>query len=102
VPKIKIKGLNLKFKQGITQTTTQADNAPQSTYKLLLGEIDLSKIAVDYQDDTNKLSATISLKKGLVKFDKTDFTTIFSLLMSSIYQMQMEKLLSLVNQKKNS
>lgn len=80
VPKIKIKGLTLKFKQGITQTTTQADNAPQSTYKLLLGEIDLSKIAVDYQDDASKLNATISLKKGLVKFDKTDFYNHFFLI----------------------
>jgi len=80
VPKIKIKGLNLKYKQGIALTTTQEDNTPQSTYKLLLGEIDLSKIAVDYQDDTNKLNATISLKKGLVKFDKTDFYNHFFLI----------------------
>jgi hypothetical protein len=56
VPKLRLK--DVKPSKGITQTTTQADNAPQSTYKLLLGESDLSKIAVDYQDDTNKLSAT--------------------------------------------
>ncbi|CAM3096715.1 translocation/assembly module TamB domain-containing protein [Flavobacterium frigoris] len=80
VPKIKIKGLNLKFKQGITQIKTQEDNTPQSTYKLLLGEIDLSKIALDYQDEVNKLSATISLKKGLAKFDKTDFYNHFFLI----------------------
>ncbi|MEZ7504844.1 translocation/assembly module TamB domain-containing protein [Flavobacterium sp. Arc2] len=77
VPKIKIKGLNLKYRQGIAQTTSQEDDTPQSNYKLLLGEIDLAKIAVDYQDEASKLSATISLKKGLAKFDKTDFYNHF-------------------------
>lgn len=73
VPKIKINGLNLKLKQGIVQNNNQENSTPQTSYKLQLGEIDLSKIAVDYQDEANQLSTTFSLKKGLAKFDKTDF-----------------------------
>jgi len=80
VPKIKIKGLDLKYKQGIAQTNIQEDNAPPTSYTLLLGEIDLSKIAVYYQDDLNKLSTTLSLKNAVVKFDKTDFYNRFFLI----------------------
>jgi hypothetical protein len=80
VPKIKIKGLNLKYKQGIAKTNNQQQNTPQSNYKLLLGEIDLSKIVVDYQDEATKLSTAFSLKKGLVTFDKTDFYNHFFLI----------------------
>ncbi|TDE05415.1 translocation/assembly module TamB domain-containing protein [Flavobacterium hiemivividum] len=80
VPKIKIKGLDLKYKQGIAQTNIQEDNAPPTSYTLLLGEIDLSKIAVDYKDELNKLSTTLSLKNAVVKFDKTDFYNRFFLI----------------------
>lgn len=80
VPKIKIKGLDLKFKQGIAQTNIQEDNTLPTSYTLLLGEIDLSKIAVDYQDELNKLSTILSLKKALVKFNKTDFYNRFFLI----------------------
>ena len=44
------------------------------------GKIDLSKIAVDYQDELNKLSTILSLKKALVKFNKTDFYNRFFLI----------------------
>ncbi|NGY37176.1 translocation/assembly module TamB [Flavobacterium sp. XN-5] len=80
VPKIKIKGLDLKYKQGIAQTNIQEDNALPTSYTLLLGEIDLSKIAVDYQDELSKLSTTLSLKNAVVKFDKTDFYNRFFLI----------------------
>ncbi|MFA5297161.1 MAG: translocation/assembly module TamB domain-containing protein, partial [Lutibacter sp.] len=73
VPKIKINGLDLKLKQGIAQNNNLENNSPQTSYKLLLGEIALSKIAIDYQDETNQLSTIFSLKMGLAKFDKTDF-----------------------------
>jgi hypothetical protein len=52
VPKIKIKGLN-QYKQSITANKKMRDNStPQTRYKLQLG-IDLSKIAVDYQDEVS-------------------------------------------------
>ncbi|MGV8945622.1 MAG: translocation/assembly module TamB domain-containing protein [Lutibacter sp.] len=79
VPKIKINGLNLKLKQGIVQNNNQENSSPQNSYKFQLGEIDLSKIAIDYQDDANKLTTNFALKKGLVKFDKTDFYNHFFL-----------------------
>jgi hypothetical protein len=80
VPKIKIKGLNLKYKQGITANKNEDKSTPQTRYKLQLGEIDLSKIAVDYQDEASKLSSTFYLKKGLTKFDNTDFYNHFFLI----------------------
>jgi hypothetical protein len=48
-PQITIKGLDLKYKQSIAINNNE-DNNPQTRYKLQLGEIDLSKIAITYQD----------------------------------------------------
>jgi hypothetical protein len=80
VPKIEIKGLDLTFKQGIAQTNSQDSSPTQSGYKLQLGKIDLSKIAIDYQDEATKFSTTFYLKKGLAQFDKTDFYNHFFIL----------------------
>jgi hypothetical protein len=50
-PQITIKGLDLKYKQSIAINNNE-DNNTQTRYKLQLGEIDLSKIAITYQDKT--------------------------------------------------
>ncbi|WP_367752684.1 translocation/assembly module TamB domain-containing protein [Flavobacterium sp. WC2430] len=82
VPKIKIKGLKLKLKQGIPKEITSVANstASKSNFNIGLGEVDLSKIAIDYQDEKSKLTTTLSLKKLLVKFDKTDINNQFLLI----------------------
>ncbi|UQD56755.1 translocation/assembly module TamB [Flavobacterium sp. K5-23] len=81
-PKIKIKGMNLKMKQGIAtvnKTNTKA-NIPKSNFNIGLGEVDLSKIDLDYQDEKSALTTALSLKKLLVKFDKTDINNQFLLI----------------------
>ena len=82
VPKIKIKGLKLKLKQGIPKEINSVVNstASKSNFNIGLGEVDLSKIAIDYQDEKSKLTTTLSLKKLLVKFDKTDINNQFLLI----------------------
>lgn len=81
VPKIKLKGLQLKYKQGIAPsraiTTASKDSAP---FKLSLGELDLSKISVDYQDLESKLNTAIELKKLFVQIDKLDINNQFLLI----------------------
>lgn len=74
IPKAKMKGLKFKLKQGLVQTkgiTTK--NTSETALKLKLGEIDLSKIDVDYQSEETKLSTTFYLKQLLAKIDKIDF-----------------------------
>lgn len=80
IPKIKVNGLQLKFKQGITQrpvfnkettTTTTPD------LKLKLGEIDLSKLLIDYEDENSKVTSSLSMKKFLVKFNIINLSNHF-------------------------
>ncbi|MFV5684351.1 translocation/assembly module TamB domain-containing protein [Flavobacterium sp. GB2R13] len=74
IPKAKIKGLKFKLKQGLVQGKAIAEkNTSQTALKLKLGEIDLSKIDIDYQSEETKLSTTFYLKKLLAKIDKIDF-----------------------------
>jgi hypothetical protein len=80
VPKITIKGLKLKLKQGITTNAIDPDNTPATIYKFQLGEIDLSRAAIDYEDEKTKLTTSLSLKKLMMKFDKTDIYNRFILI----------------------
>lgn len=80
VPKVTIKGLKLKLKQGITTNTADTDSTPATIYKFQLGEIDLSKFDLDYEDLKTKLTTSLSLKKLGVKFDKTDIYNRFILI----------------------
>jgi hypothetical protein len=80
VPKITIKGMKLKLKQAIPTNTVDPDNTPATIYKFQLGEIDLSKAAIDYEDEKTKLTTSLSLKKLVVKFDKTDIYNRFVLI----------------------
>ncbi|WP_035671544.1 translocation/assembly module TamB domain-containing protein [Flavobacterium sp. 83] len=74
IPKVKIKGLKFKLKQGLVQTKAISEKkTSQTALKLKLGEIDLSKIDVDYQSEETKLSTTFYLKQLLAKIDKIDF-----------------------------
>ncbi|MBC5838764.1 translocation/assembly module TamB domain-containing protein [Flavobacterium muglaense] len=82
VPKIKIKGLQLKLKQGISTVIPvpeKVDNT-KSNLNIAIGEVDLSKIAIDYEDQKGKLTTTLALKKAFVKFEKTDIPNQFILI----------------------
>lgn len=81
LPKIKVKGLQLKFKQGIAQNNaTTLTNTASPNLNLSLGELDLSQINVAYQDEQNKLNTALKFKKLFVKFDKTDLSNQFVLI----------------------
>jgi hypothetical protein len=80
VPKVTVKGLQLKLKQGIAKNTVTTDTAPATIYKFQLGEIDLSKVDIDYEDEKTKLTTSLLLKKLGVKFDKTDIYNRFILI----------------------
>jgi hypothetical protein len=80
VPKVTIKGLKLKLKQGIARNTAETYDTPATIYNFKLGEIDLSKANIDYQDQKTKLTTSLSLKKIDVKFDKTDLYNRFILI----------------------
>jgi hypothetical protein len=82
VPKIKVNGLQLEYQKGIAQnsTKTTASNTDSPDLKLLLGEVDLSKISIAFQDEKSKLNTAVDLKKLFVKFDKTDLSNQFILI----------------------
>ncbi|MFT6743415.1 MAG: hypothetical protein ACJAVF_004940, partial [Paraglaciecola sp.] len=80
VPKVTIKGLKLKLKQGVAKNTAETNNTPATIYNFQLGEIDLSKADIDYEDEKTKLTTSLSLKKLGVKFDKTDLYNRFILI----------------------
>ena len=87
IPKAKINGLKLKFKQGLVpsstkQTATAVKNEPESVLKLKLGEIDLAKIEVDYKSDETKLAAAFYVKKLFAKIDKMDLNNQFAIIES--------------------
>jgi hypothetical protein len=82
IPKIKVNGLQLKIKQGIAKNTiktnkTNSVNPTKPDLKLKLGEIDLSKLLVDYTDENSKVSSTLSMKKLLVKFNAINLSSHF-------------------------
>jgi hypothetical protein len=66
VPKVKLKGLQLKYKQGISPTRPSVVTSTDSpNLKLSLGELDLSKISVVYEDEENKLKRRSTSKNYL-------------------------------------
>ena len=87
IPKVKINGLKLKVKQGIINTSRSIDiedniEQQQSNLKVMLGEIDLSKIDFDYQNDETKLSTDFYLDKLLAKIDRMDLNNQFAIIES--------------------
>ena len=81
VPKIKLKGLLLKYKQGIPPpgpSVAASTNSPD--LNLNLGELDLSKISVVYEDEESKLNTALDFKKLFVKFNKMDINNQFLLI----------------------
>ena len=83
IPKAKVKGLKLKLKQGLVQTkAVTSGNNPETNLKLKLGEIDLSKIDIDYQSEETKLSTTFYFKKLLAKIDRIDLDNQILLIQS--------------------
>ena len=87
IPKAKINGLKLKVKQGMMNSSqsskiTDVREQQQSNLKVLLGEIDLSKIDFDYQNDETKLSTDFYLDKLLAKIDRMDLNNQFAIIES--------------------
>ncbi len=82
VPKAKIAGLKLKLNQGLVETLTNIKQsaevkADENNLKIKLGEIDLSKIDIAYQNETSKLTTKIGLQKLFVQFNSFDLKNQF-------------------------
>jgi hypothetical protein len=82
IPKIKVNGVQLKIKQGIQKNTvkinkTISKNTTTPDLKLKLGEIDLSKLLIDYTDENSKVTSSLSMKKLLVKFNIINLSNHF-------------------------
>ena len=71
VPKLTVDGLQLSYKQGIVQNTSNTKSS-SPVLKLIVGIIDLSSIKVDYSDENTKLTSNIELKKILIKINAFD------------------------------
>jgi len=87
IPKAKINGLKLKVKQGIVNSSQfikikDVKEEQQSNLKVLLGEIDLSKIDFDYQNDKTKLSTDFYIDKLFAKIDRMDLNNQFAIIES--------------------
>ncbi|RZJ72147.1 translocation/assembly module TamB domain-containing protein [Flavobacterium sp.] len=79
VPKVVLDGLRLKLKQGelireIGQKTAEvADSlAQKQNFRIKLGEVDLTRIAIGYDNAGTNLNSGLTLQKLRMKFDKTD------------------------------
>lgn len=74
VPKFKVNGMQLSYKQGIAQgiASPKTTTSKSPDLKLKLGSIDLSKIKVDYLDEKSRLATNISLDKLLLDINKLD------------------------------
>lgn len=75
IPKITLNGLNLKLQQGIVEELSKnavslADSASSSPdLKLDLGEVDLSKIVISYDNKDSRLNTNLNVGKLLVDFN---------------------------------
>jgi hypothetical protein len=77
IPKVKIDGAKLKMKQGLVETLNEiqkkvAIKADKINLKIQLGEIDLSKIDIDFQEETNRLNTKLVFEKLQAKFNTID------------------------------
>lgn len=75
IPKAKIDGLKLKFKQGIASAKTKkatSKTSSETNLNLKLGKVDLSKIDVVYENEASKLNTKINLEKLNVAFNSID------------------------------
>ncbi len=71
VPKLTIDGLQLLYKHSIAENTPN-EKSKSPILKLKLGIIDLSRIKVDYADESSRLMSKIDLKKLLIKINAID------------------------------
>lgn len=79
IPKIKLEGLDLKFKQGkllqevVVKTREVADSlAQQPNLKLKLGTIDLAHIKVGYDNEGTVMKTGLQLQKMMVRVNNFD------------------------------
>lgn len=78
IPKITLEGLAVNLKQGIVEKLAQEteeaveEQSKNPTLKLKLGEIDLSRINLGYENETNKMVTKNTLEKLLIKFNVID------------------------------
>ncbi|PWA10623.1 translocation/assembly module TamB domain-containing protein [Flavobacterium laiguense] len=82
IPKIKVNGLQLKIKQGIPKNLVKTNKATSKSsttpdLRLKLGEIDLSKLLIDYTDENSKVASSLSMKKLHVKFNAINLNSHF-------------------------
>lgn len=106
IPRAKIDGLKLKFKQGIPSANTKkatSNKSSETNLNLKLGEIDLSKIYVVYENEASKLNTKINLEKLNVVFNSIDlnkeFIDIETLELNNTKgSLELEKLEKIINQ----
>lgn len=79
VPKVTLDGLRLKLKQGelvreMGQKTAEvADSlAQKQSFRIKLGELDLKRIAIGYDNAGTNLNSGLTLRQLRMKFNKTD------------------------------
>ncbi|WP_188360822.1 translocation/assembly module TamB domain-containing protein [Flavobacterium orientale] len=82
VPKIVVENLNLKLKQGVGQvlqnTKEVAEDAKKEpNLKLRIGEVDLRKIDIRFENESNYLETGLAFEKLLIKFNEIDLKKQF-------------------------
>lgn len=86
VPKIKINGLTVLYKQGKSApSNTKIDDKnsnPTTPLQLKLGVLDFGKIKIAYADENSKINTQFYFKKLLATIDKFDLNNQFAILES--------------------
>lgn len=82
VPKIEIDGLKLQLKQGIAQVLQNTeevveDAKKEPNLKLKIGEVDLGKIDIRFESESNQLKTGFAFQKLLVSFNEIDLQKQF-------------------------
>lgn len=82
VPKIEIDGLTLQLKQGIAQVLQNTEEVVEDAknepnLKLKIGEVDLGKIDIRFESESNQLKTGLAFQKLLVSFNEIDLQKQF-------------------------
>ncbi|MBE0392909.1 translocation/assembly module TamB domain-containing protein [Flavobacterium sp. PL002] len=91
IPKITIKGLQLKLSQGLAEKINEvAASAKETTAEenlnIVLGEVDLSKFDISYFDEKSNLATAIKFRKLGAKFTKTDISNQFYIIDAIVFE----------------
>ncbi|HBI02009.1 MAG TPA: hypothetical protein DDY18_10350 [Flavobacterium sp.] len=82
VPKIEIDGLTLQLKQGIAQVLQNTEEVAEDAknepnLKLKIGEVDLGKIDIRFESESNQLKTGLAFQKLVVSFNEIDLQKQF-------------------------